>query len=74
MINDRLKFSGALNVEAYASARKAFALEFTKPEYADVKAILFALLDNKDASAVAWKLTKPMIKSSQPMIHGKDLL
>ena len=34
-----------------------------------------ALADyGKDASAVAWKLTKPMIKNSQPMIHGKDLL
>jgi RNA ligase len=73
MVNDRLKFSGALNVEAYAAARKAFALEFTKQEYADVKAILFALLDNKDASAVAWKLTKPMIKDSHPMLNASVL-
>jgi len=40
----------------------------------DIKGILFAMLDGKDVSAVAWKLTKPMIKDSQPMIHGKDLL
>jgi RNA ligase len=57
-----------------ADVRKAFALEFQRTERNDIKGILFAMYDGKDASAVAWKLTKPMIKSSQPMIHGKDLL
>jgi RNA ligase len=59
------------NWDKPAEVRKAFALEFAESEF---KAVLFALYDGKDASAVAWKLTKPMIKSSQPMIHGKDLL
>jgi RNA ligase len=57
-----------------ADVRKAFALEFQRTERNDIKGILFAMYDGKDASAVAWKLTKPMIKNSQPMIHGKDLL
>ena len=63
---------GQLPYESMGAERKAYALEFAK--YPEIKGILFAMLDGKAASAVAWKLTKPMIKSSQPMIHGKDLL
>ena len=55
-----------------AAIRRTYAQYFN--EYPNIKGILFAMYDGKDASAVAWKLTKPLIKSSQPMIHGKDLL
>ena len=40
----------------------------------EISGLLFAMLDGKDASAVAWKLTKPMITGSQPVVHGRDLL
>jgi len=39
----------------------------------DISGILFAMLDGKDASAVAWKLTKPLIKDSLPMINASVL-
>jgi RNA ligase len=54
--------------------RKEWAEMFSRPENAEVKAVMFALLDGKDPEPIIWKLVKPLIKSSQPMIHGKDLL
>ena len=51
--------------------RKDFALIFNL--HPDIMGILFALLDGKDASAVAWKLVKPMIKSSHPMLNASIL-
>ena len=67
-----LKDFSLKNWDNPANVRKAYALEFSR--WPDVKGILFALYDGKDASAVAWKLTKPLIHKSQPMIHGKDML
>lgn len=67
-VNDKLKFDGALTAVSYAAARKAFALEFNKPEYADVRAILYALLDGKDPEPVIWKQVKPLIKGGGPML------
>ena len=68
-INDKLKFEGALTCETYAQARKAFALEFQKPEYGDVKPILFALLDGHGREQeIIWKLVKPMTKAAGPML------
>jgi RNA ligase len=54
--------------------RKEWAEMFSRSENAEVRAVMFALLDGKDPEPIIWKLVKPLIKSSQPMIHGKDLL
>jgi RNA ligase len=51
--------------------RKAYALEFAR--YPEIKGILFAMRDGKDSSAVAWKLVKPMIKNSHPMVDVHNL-
>jgi RNA ligase len=71
-------YRGVLN-QQYAETgvlpmKKDWAMLFQRPETKDVQAILFALYNDKDVEQVIWKLTKPLIKSSQPMIHGKDLL
>ena len=50
--------------ENMGAERKAYAQEFSR--YPEIKGILFAMLDGKDSSAVAWKLVKPMIKNG----HG----
>jgi len=73
MVNDKLKFEDALTATSFAAAKKAFALEFNKPEYKDVRAIMFELLKGEDGNKVAWKLTKPLIKDSQPMVHSSVL-
>ena len=51
--------------------RKLHAEEFKK--YPEVKGILFAMLDGKDVSAVAWKLVKPLVKGSHPMIDASKM-
>ena len=73
MVNDKLKFDGALTATSYAAARKAFALEFTKPENEDISGILFALLDGKDPAPVIWKKVKPLVKGANPMIDAAKL-
>ena len=57
---------GQLPYENMGAERKAYAQEFAR--HPSIKGILFAMLDGKDSSAVAWKLVKPMIKGSQPML------
>lgn len=52
--------------ENMGAERKEYALEFAR--YPEIKGILFAMLDGKDASAVAWKLVKPMTKGAGPML------
>ena len=54
-----------------AAVRKAYAEFFN--DCGDIKGILFAMYDGKDASAVAWKLTKPLIKDAYPMINTSVL-
>ncbi len=54
--------------------RKEWAEMFSRPENVEVRAMMFALLDGKDPEPIIWKRVRPLIKSSQPMIHGKDLL
>lgn len=54
------------NWDKPAVVRKAYAEAFNK--WPDIKGILFAMYDGKNADAVAWKLVKPMIKNSQPML------
>ena len=53
--------------------RKDWANHFTNDAAKPFSGILFAMLDGKDASAVAWKLTKPMIKDSHPMLNASIL-
>ena len=55
------------NLGAY---RKAYALEFTKPEHEKLRAILFSMLDGKDASVVIWKQVKELTADGNPMINS----
>jgi RNA ligase len=57
---------GQLPYENMGAERKAYALEFAR--YPEIKGILFAMLDGKDSAAIAWKLVKPLIHNSHPMI------
>ena len=63
---EKLKQVSLDNWDKPAVVRKAYAEAFA--QWPDVKGILFAMFDGKDATAVAWKLVKPMIKGSQPML------
>jgi RNA ligase len=63
---EKLKQASLDNWDKPAIVRKAYAEAFA--QWPDVKGILFAMYDGKDAKAVAWKLVKPMIKGSQPML------
>ena len=61
--------------EPYANLgeeRKAWAIEFQRPENAVYKSILFAMLDNKDVNAVIWKQVKHMTSASGPMVDAHN--
>lgn len=47
--------------------RKAYALEFLKPENKEFAGVMFAMLDDKDSSAVIWKKVKEMTAHSHPL-------
>ncbi len=47
--------------------RKAYALEFNKPENAAVRAICFSMMDGKDTSLVIWKDVKALTEGGHPM-------
>jgi RNA ligase len=53
--------------------RKAYALEFNKPENADVRAIMFAMLDGKDSSSVIWKQVKALTEGGHPMADAHSI-
>lgn len=50
----------------YFPTRKQWALEFQK--YPDLASILFAMLDGKDIKPIVWKLVKPMVRNSKPLV------
>ena len=53
--------------------RKAYALVFTKPEHEKIRAVMFAMLDGKDASVVLWKQVKEMTLNGHPMIDAHSI-
>ena len=55
-----------------ADIRKAYALEFTKPENKEFSSILFAKLDNKDVNAVIWKKVRKMTENGRPMVDAHN--
>ena len=73
MVNDKLKFDGSLTGVDYFHARKAFALEFMRPENKEFAPVLFAMLDNKDVRPVIWKKVKRLIVGSKPMIDAHSV-
>lgn len=52
---------------AQASVRKAFALEFTKPENQKYSAVLFKLLDRTDPAGVIWKYVEGVTAHGHPL-------
>jgi len=50
--------------------RKAYALEFTKPENKEICPILFAMLDGKDASVIVWKQVRELTQNGHPMMDA----
>jgi len=48
--------------------RKDWALRFLAEGNKDISAVLFAALDGKDTDKVIWKMCKPMIHNSHPMV------
>jgi RNA ligase len=61
-----LKSVSLENWDKPAVVRKAYAEFFNEEK--EIKGILFAMYDGKDAPAIAWKLVKPMTKAAQPML------
>jgi RNA ligase len=53
-----------------AEERKAWALEFQRPENEGFRGILFSMLDNKAVDKVIWKQVKQMTKGSNPMVDA----
>lgn len=53
--------------------RKAYALEFTKPENVEIRAILFAMLDGKDANVVVWKQVRELTQNGHPMMDAHSI-
>lgn len=53
--------------------RKAYALEFCKPENEKIRAILFAMLDGKDASVVIWKQVRELTNGGHPMTDAHSI-
>jgi RNA ligase len=49
----------------FAMLRKAYAAEFTK--HSEISAILFSMLDGKDASVAIWKKVKKVTESGHPL-------
>lgn len=53
--------------------RKAWAMEFTRPENEKVASICFAMLDNKDVRPVIWKKVKHVTVGVNPMVDSHSL-
>ena len=56
-----------VHYDSPAQWRKAYALEFTKPENKEISPILFAFLDGKDVDAVVWKQVKSLTSGGSPL-------
>lgn len=52
--------------------RKAYALEFNRPENKEFAPVLFALLDGKDIAPVIWKRVRAMTVGANPMVDGHN--
>lgn len=64
---------GQLPYENMGAERKAWALEFQREENKDFTPILFAMLDNKDVSAVIWKRVRELTTNGKPMVDIHSL-
>jgi RNA ligase len=47
------------------TTRKEFAAYFLQPEYKDLSAVLFNILDEKDYKKTAWDLVEPLVKAQK---------
>jgi len=56
--------------ENLGTERKAWALEFQRPENKEFASILFAMLDGKNIEPIIWKQIKPMTKDANPLVNG----
>jgi RNA ligase len=52
--------------------RKRWAREFNKPENAEVRAILFNLLDDKDPDLLIWKQVRRVTSGGNPMVDAHN--
>jgi hypothetical protein len=52
--------------------RKAYALEFVRPEYKEFSSVLFKMLDKKDTDKVIWKQVKKMTTGMNPMVDAHN--
>lgn len=59
--------------ENLGAERKAWATEFLRDENKEFSPILFAMLDNKDVSAVIWKRVKELTTNGHPMVDIHSL-
>lgn len=48
--------------------RKAWAIEFTRPENKEFSSVLFGMLDNKDVALIIWNKVKYMTSGLNPMV------
>jgi hypothetical protein len=69
---DQISFIAKEDVRLYDKlwTRKDWALRFQAEGNQEVKSILFAMLDGKDPHEYIWKLVKPMIHGSHPMVDA----
>lgn len=58
--------------ENLGAERKAWALEFQRPENDGLQSILFAMLDNKRVDTVIWKLVKGKTSGINPMVDAHN--
>jgi RNA ligase len=58
--------------ENMGEERKAWAIEFTRPENKEFSSICFAMLDNKDVAGVIWKKVKYMTSGINPMVDAHN--
>jgi len=53
--------------------RKEWAEMFLREENKEVSAVLFGLLDGKDVTPILWKMVRPLIHNSHPMVDVHNL-
>ncbi len=51
--------------------RKDWALLIQRPEFLAYAPVLFAMLDGKKAEPIIWKMVKPMVKNSNPLVNSE---
>lgn len=64
---------GQYPYENLGAERKAWALEFQRPENIKFASILFAMLDGKDANVVIWKQVRELTHGVNPMMDAHSI-